>query len=204
MRLEQIPVLLGVLVAIVGLGLVLDAQLPEGFSPGRERRRRQRAQRHRGGETLVGLGIAALAAALIGTDRWRFGTVAILLGAVLLAAGGWLNRQFLRELLLFRGPARRGEKRRDPARRAAGVEASAAASTIGRPDAAGARSGASVLADTNRARHAGASAPNGGQKGVQRPADREAPIRVANERPTGGNGSGGEDAGDPSTRLRSR
>jgi hypothetical protein len=109
MRLEQIPLFIGVVVAIVGLGLVLDAQLPEGFAPSRER-----VERHRGGETLVGLGIMAMAAALIGSDTWRFGTVAVLVGAVLLAAGGWLNREYLREIFLFRGPARRGEKRTVP------------------------------------------------------------------------------------------
>ena len=65
MRLEQIPLFIGVVVAILGLGLVLDAQLPEGFSPSRERRRRERVERHRGGETLVGLGIIAGAAALM-------------------------------------------------------------------------------------------------------------------------------------------
>ena len=41
MRLEQIPVFVGVIVAILGLGVVLDAQLPEGFSQTRERRRRE-------------------------------------------------------------------------------------------------------------------------------------------------------------------
>ena len=45
MRLEQIPVLLGILVAILGLGMVLDALLPDGISPSRERRRRERAER---------------------------------------------------------------------------------------------------------------------------------------------------------------
>ena len=39
MQLEQIPVLVGVVVAILGLGVVLDAQLPEGSSHARERRR---------------------------------------------------------------------------------------------------------------------------------------------------------------------
>lgn len=114
MRFEQIPLFIGVVVAIVGLGLVLDAQLPEGFSPSRERRRRERAERHRGGETLVGIGIMAVAAALIGRDTWRYGTVSVLAGVVLLAAGGWLNRTYLRELFLFRGVARRGEKRTAP------------------------------------------------------------------------------------------
>ena len=114
MQLEQIPVFVGVVVAILGLGVVLDAQLPEGMSQARERRRRERAPRHRGGETLVGLGILAMAAALIGRDTWRFGTIAVLAGAVLLAAGAWLNRGYLREALVFRGAARRGEKRSEP------------------------------------------------------------------------------------------
>ncbi len=114
MRLEQIPLLIGVLVGILGLGLILDAQLPDGVVPSRERRRRARAERHRGGETLVGLGILAISASLIGRDTWRYGTVAILLGVVLLAAGGWLSREYLSELFAHRGPARRGEKRAAP------------------------------------------------------------------------------------------
>ena len=60
MRLEQIPLLIGVLVAILGLGMVLDAQLPDRAMPSRERRRRDRAERHRGGEALVGLGKISL------------------------------------------------------------------------------------------------------------------------------------------------
>jgi hypothetical protein len=114
MRLEQIPLFIGVVVAILGLGLVLDAQLPEGFSPSRERRRRERTERHRGGETLVGLGIIAMAAALIGRDTWKFGTVSVLIGVGMLAVGAWLNREYLKENVLFRGAARRGEKRSTP------------------------------------------------------------------------------------------
>lgn len=111
MRLEQIPLFIGVVVAILGLGLLLDAQLPEGFSPSRERRRRERTERHRGGETFVGLGIIAMAAALIGRDTWKFGTVSVMIGVAMLAVGAWLNREYLRENVLFRGAARRGEKR---------------------------------------------------------------------------------------------
>lgn len=128
MRLEQIPVFVGVVVAILGLGLVLDAQLPEGFSQSRERRRRERAERHRGGETIVGLGIMAMAAALIGRDTWRFGTVSVLIGAVLVAVGGWLNRQYVRELFAFRGAARRGEKRSE----SRSVNGSAASEIVGK------------------------------------------------------------------------
>ena len=130
MRLEQVPLFLGVVVAILGLGLVLDAQLPEGFSQSRERRRRERAERDRPGETLVGLGIIAMAAALIGRDTWRFGTLAVLGGTVLLGVGAWRNRDYLRELFLFRGPARRGEKRHEPRRTATPVRASAERSTV--------------------------------------------------------------------------
>lgn len=114
MRLEQIPLFIGVIVAILGLGMVLDAQLPEGMSQSRERRRRERAERNRGGETFVGLGIIAMAAALIGRDTWRFGTVSVLAGVVLLAVGAWLNRVYLREIFSFRGASRRGEKRSEP------------------------------------------------------------------------------------------
>src|SRR5262245_34686484 len=114
MRLEQIPLFVGVIVAILGLGLVLDAQLPEGFSQSRERRRRERTERNRPGETLVGLGIIAMAAALIGRDTWSYGTLAVLSGVVLLGIGAWLNHEYLRELFLFRGASRRGEKRSEP------------------------------------------------------------------------------------------
>ena len=114
MQLEQIPVLVGVVVAILGLGVVLDAQLPEGASQARERRRRERAERHRVGQTLAGFGVLAMAAALIGRDTWRFGTICVIAGTVLLGAGAWLNRRYLREALVFRGAARRGEKRSEP------------------------------------------------------------------------------------------
>lgn len=114
MRLEQLPLFIGVIVAILGLGLVLDAQLPEGFSQSRERRRRERTERNRPGETLMGLGVIAMAAALIGRDEWRFGTLAVLAGVVFLGTGAWLNRDYLREFFVFRGASRRGEKRSGP------------------------------------------------------------------------------------------
>ena len=188
MRLEQIPLFIGVAVAILGLGLVLDAQLPEGFSPSRERRRRERTERHRGGETLVGLGIIAMAAALIGRDTWRFGTVSVMIGVGMLALGAWLNREYLRENVLFRGAARRGEKRAAP--RAGDASASAA-----RPRPAG----PSVqvvpgLADSSPPR--GASAIRG---------DREAPIVTAADGVRKGDQGRGEDTpteGHPRLRIR--
>jgi hypothetical protein len=55
-----------------------------------------------------------MAAALIGRDTWRFGTVSVMIGVGMLAVGAWLNRNYLRESVLFRGAARRGEKRSTP------------------------------------------------------------------------------------------
>ena len=55
-----------------------------------------------------------MAGALAGRDIWRYGTVAVLAGSVLVAVGAVLNRQFLMGALLSRGKARRGEKRHTP------------------------------------------------------------------------------------------
>ena len=173
MALEQIPLFIGVLVGILGLGLILDAQLPDGVVPARERRRRTRAERHRGGETLVGLGILAIAASLIGRDTWRYGTVAILLGVVLLAVGGWLSREYLRELFAFRGPARRGEKRTAPRP----SDRPGLADVMPRPRPVAARG----LADS----------PPRGDRPVR--GDREAPIMKATEGVPGRSTPAGED-----------
>lgn len=108
MRLEQLPILLGVLVALVGLTILLDAWQAGGLAPLRERRRRARAVPHKAGQTLVALGTLCMAAALIGRDTWRWGTIAVLAGIVLLVIGAIMNRQYLKEVLLFRGAARRG------------------------------------------------------------------------------------------------
>ena len=187
MRLEQIPLFIGVIVAILGLGMVLDAQLPEGFSQSRERRRRERAERNRSGETLVGLGIIAMAAALIGRDTWRFGTLTVLGGVVLLSVGAWLNRQYLRELLTFRGAARRGEKRSEP--RGSGASASRS-----KPETGGARPIVIPgLADSPPSRQ---RAPIRG--------DREAPIMTANENSTRGKSATDDTPPDGQPRVRIR
>ena len=108
MRVETIPLILGVLVALVGLGLVADAWLPEQMLHRSERRRRARAERHLGGEASIGLGILCMAAALIGRDTWRYGTVSVILGTVLFLIGAWLNRSYLKERVTNRGQLRRG------------------------------------------------------------------------------------------------
>jgi hypothetical protein len=111
MRIEQLPVVLGVLVALLAIGLLADAAHTEGFRGFRDRRRRMRAQRNRRGEALVGLGMIGMALAFIGRDTSRYGTLSALVGAVLLIAGTVMNRDYLKELLLFGGAARRQEER---------------------------------------------------------------------------------------------
>jgi hypothetical protein len=107
MRIEVIlPILLGLLVALVGFGLVADAWLPDDVVT-RERRRRPRADRSRAGEALLGFGTLCMAAAFLGRDTWRYETLAVIVGAALLIAGAALNFRFVREFLVFRGAARR-------------------------------------------------------------------------------------------------
>lgn len=107
MRLEYIPVVLGVLVLVMAAGLIFDAIHPDARRPFRERRRRQRAELDIPGEWLVGLGTACLGVSLIGNDVWRWTTVAVISGIVLIVIGAIMNRAYLREMLLFRGKARR-------------------------------------------------------------------------------------------------
>ncbi|HEY1953896.1 MAG TPA: hypothetical protein VGG76_13910 [Gemmatimonadaceae bacterium] len=109
MKLEQFPVLLGILVALAGLSILLDAWQAGGVAPLRERRRRIRATPNKGGQTLIALGVVCMGAALIGRDTWRWGTIAVLAGICLVVIGAILNRVYLKESLLFRGAARRGE-----------------------------------------------------------------------------------------------
>ena len=108
MRLEQLPIILGVLVALIGLTIALDAWQAGGVAPLRERRRRTRAVPQKAGQTLVALGTLCMAAALIGRDTWRWGTISVLAGSGLLIIGAIMNRQYLKEVLLFRGATRRG------------------------------------------------------------------------------------------------
>ncbi len=111
MTLETVPLVLGAVVGLVGLGLVADGWLPDSAPRVAERRRRARAERDCTGEILIGLGLLALAASLAGGDTWRWSTVAVLSGVALLAAGGFRNRHYLIERLLNRGKSRRGRRR---------------------------------------------------------------------------------------------
>ncbi len=114
MKLEQIPIVLGVIVLLIALAIGYDAFSPEERRPFRERRRRKRTDLNRRGELFVALGTATMGAALIGRDSWRWGNVAVFTRVVLLIVGASLNRQFLKELLLFRGAARRATPDQPP------------------------------------------------------------------------------------------
>ena len=109
MRLEHIPVIVGVLLALVGLALLADAWVEDGALVPVERRRRPRTPRHAGGEAAIGVGILLIAASMIAQDAWRFGTLAVLLGTAAILVGAVLNRGFIRDAVMNRGAARRSE-----------------------------------------------------------------------------------------------
>ena len=108
MRVETIPLVIGVIVALIGLAILADAWLPEVFTSGSERRRQSRTERSNAGEACIGLAILCMAAAIIGRDTWRYGTVAMIVGTVLFVAGAFMNRKFLRDRIVNRGALRRG------------------------------------------------------------------------------------------------
>jgi hypothetical protein len=106
---ENIPVLLGALIALVGAAVLWDALGPQTLGPMRERRRRTRQSIDVAGELLAGVGILLLGAALIGRD-WRFETPTVLLGTVCVVLGAFRNRKYFAEAFLFRGRARRDDE----------------------------------------------------------------------------------------------
>jgi hypothetical protein len=110
MRLEIVPLIVGALVGLLGLGLVVDAWTPDEIIVKRERRRSPRAERSRGGEAWIGLGVIAMAAAFIGRDTWRYTVVAAIAGTAMLLLGALMNRRYFGERVGNRGPLRR----RDP------------------------------------------------------------------------------------------
>jgi hypothetical protein len=104
----EVPVLLGAVVILMGLGIIWDACGPQTVGPMRDRRRRARAAIDLKGELVAGVGIVLLGAALIGRD-WRFETVTVLAGAICIGIGALKNRKYFREVFTFRGAARRDE-----------------------------------------------------------------------------------------------
>jgi hypothetical protein len=108
-RIELIPLIVGGLLGLLGLGLLADAWIPEDAAPFRERRRRPRTERSLGGEAMIGLGVLCMAAAVISRDTWDYVNVAVIVGVVLLLIGAWMNRRYLRDRIVNRGALRRDE-----------------------------------------------------------------------------------------------
>ena len=96
MRLETFPLVLGVLLAVIGLALLFDACAPDTSIVSEERRRKPRRDRDRPGEALVGLGALAMAATFFGRDTWRYSTIAVVAGALLLIWGTKRTSEYLR------------------------------------------------------------------------------------------------------------
>lgn len=107
MRLEHIPLVLGLLFVVAAVALVADAVLREQPLMVTDRRKRSRAPRHRGGQIAIGVGTLFVAAALFGRDGWRYGTVAVMLGVVAFAVGVWLNWGYVKAFML--GPDGRSD-----------------------------------------------------------------------------------------------
>lgn len=109
MTLEIIPLILGALVGLLGLGLLFDAWTPDEIIVKRERRRQPRIERSRGGETWIGLGVIGMAAAFVGRDTWRYSVVAVIAGSAFLLLGIIMNWRYLGARVSNRGALRRRE-----------------------------------------------------------------------------------------------
>jgi hypothetical protein len=107
-RVEVIPLILGILVAVVGLAILADAWLPEDLPFKWERRRRERTERSLGGEALIGIGVLCMAAALVGRDTWDYSIVAVIAGTALFVIGAFMNGRYLKDRITNRGALRRG------------------------------------------------------------------------------------------------
>ena len=103
-----IPLLCGIVLALVGAALIFDAWTPDELVVSRERRRAPRAERDRPGETMLGFGMIAVAATFFGRDVWAYRIIAVGVGAILLVIGAVRNRHFLHDLVANRGKLRRG------------------------------------------------------------------------------------------------
>jgi hypothetical protein len=107
-RFETIPLIAGIVVALLGLAIIADAWLPEELGSRYERRRRERTERSLGGEAAIGFGVLCLAAAIVGRDSWDYSIVAVMAGTVLILGGAVLNFRYLKDRITNRGALRRG------------------------------------------------------------------------------------------------
>ena len=105
--LELIPLIIGALVGLVGLGLIFDAWTPDDIVVRRDRRRKPRIERSRKGEAMIGLGVLCMAAAFLGRDTWSYSVLAVIAGSLLMLFGAIANRHYLGALVGDRGALRR-------------------------------------------------------------------------------------------------
>src|SRR3954469_12214370 len=105
--LELIPLIVGALVGLIGLGLVFDAWTPDDIIIKSERRRSPRIERSRKGEAATGLGVLCMGAAFLGRDTWVYSVLAVIVGGVLLLFGLIANWNYIGEIIGNRGPMRR-------------------------------------------------------------------------------------------------
>jgi len=110
MRIELIPVIIGAIVCLLGLGLIFDAWTPDDIIVKRERRRRPRVERSRSGEASIGVGVIGMGAAFIGRDTWRYSVVAVIVGTLFLLIGAIGNRRYFAQAIGNRGALRRRKR----------------------------------------------------------------------------------------------
>lgn len=121
MKVETVPLLLGIIVFLIAAAIIADAIVADDSSILGERRSRSRPERSKPGQIVFGAGMVCVAAALIGRDQWRFTTLAIAVAVVLVVIGVGLNVRYIRGSLL--GPVLgRSAKRRESDRQPPGKE----------------------------------------------------------------------------------
>jgi hypothetical protein len=107
MRIEIVPLILAAIAGLIGVGLLFDAWTSDDVLVKRERRRRPRLERNRGGEAAIGLGVLCMAAAFGGRDTWKYSVVAVIAGAVFMLYGAVKNGRFFGQMISNRGALRR-------------------------------------------------------------------------------------------------
>ncbi len=103
MRLEQLPLLFGILAILAGLAIFTDAIVQDGRFVARERRRRERPERNRAGEALLAVGVVLAGAVFVGRDSWRYSTLVVVVATLFVIAGIALNWRYLRGLMFGPG-----------------------------------------------------------------------------------------------------
>ena len=99
MRIELLPLVLGAVLGLIGLGLLFDAWAEDRSASSVERRRLPREARDRKGEAMLGLGVLAMSAAFFGRDTWKYSILTVIIGAVLMLWGIKRNGAYLRGVL---------------------------------------------------------------------------------------------------------